>query len=327
MNHATLVARLDHLVEETYALWDAGWVGFNWRGYTFDHVQRVRGLALSLARRSAGDLRVTELAALLHDITKAYDGEYQVGPDGKRVVDAQGYWMCQMRPPQRDNLVTQLYLELGLQGQVHSESGATLAEHLLTSWGVSSELTKRVTQTIRDHLNPEPDAPVESHCLFDADTIDANIGLPAFVRNIYINLHYYDQRKAANSLPIDALLRQAPLDFLRPYVSEKLPSWSEGKQRDFVPKLGLECSRELAICRLQRLSETWARLAAELDEFDYQREHGCLAVLLHFMTHQDDPSIAAETRYLIEDWIASNGVTPPARLLMEHLSREAAGEE
>ena len=41
----------------------------------------------------------------------------------------------------------------------------------------------------------------------DADTIDANVGLPAFVRNIYINLHFYDQRKAPEAPPIAQVLQ------------------------------------------------------------------------------------------------------------------------
>ena len=47
-----------------------------------------------------------------------------------------------------------------------------------------AELVSRVALTIRQHLRPPEDAPLESGCLYDADTIDANIGLPAFVRLI-----------------------------------------------------------------------------------------------------------------------------------------------
>ena len=43
MDYSETIACLDELVKETYALWEPGWVTFNWRGYTYDHVRRVRG--------------------------------------------------------------------------------------------------------------------------------------------------------------------------------------------------------------------------------------------------------------------------------------------
>jgi putative nucleotidyltransferase with HDIG domain len=127
MSYEDLLRDLETLLRDTYALWDEGWVTFNWRNYTYDHVQRVRGLAVTLCRAEGGDPAVTELAALLHDVTKAYDGEYLTGPDGKRLVDEHGYWRNEVRRPPRGNAVTELYDRLGLAGQLHNESGATLA--------------------------------------------------------------------------------------------------------------------------------------------------------------------------------------------------------
>lgn len=322
-----LLASLDALVRDTYALWDEGWVSFNWRAYTYDHVQRVRALAVRLARDSGGDPWVTELAALLHDITKAYDGEVELDKDGKRKLDANGHWHSAQRPPARDNEVTRLYDELGLAGQLHHESGAALAERLLARRGVDGATIAGVSQAIRDHLQPREGAPIASCALYDADTIDANIGLPAFVRNIYINLHFYDARRPAGSPALDDLLREAPLDFLRPYIHDKLPTWSQGKQRDFIPRLMLPASRELSLARLERLADVWAGFSGELGEFERTRERGRLAVLWHYMTHRDDPSISDETRILAEEWVERDGATPEARELVGHIVREAAGDE
>ena len=54
MEYEALMNDLEELLKETYSLWDPGWVTFNWRGYTYDHVQRVRRLALSICRQATG---------------------------------------------------------------------------------------------------------------------------------------------------------------------------------------------------------------------------------------------------------------------------------
>lgn len=325
VEHTALIAELDELVAETYRLWDSGWVTFNWRSYTYDHVQRVRGLARTLCMREEGDPLVCELASLLHDITKPYDGEHVVDAEGKRVVDANGFWHNAPRPPARSNEVTALYDALGLAGQLHNVSGAVVAEHLLRRRGVDAVTCERVAQAIHDHLRTPSGAPVESCCLSDADTIDANIGLPAFVRNIYIHLHFRDQRLAPGDVPTDVLLREAPLDYLRPYICESLPLWSEGKQRDFVPALFTAAGVRIAQERLAALTAAWDLLRRELDAFEVASKRGAMAVVLHFMRHRDDPSIAEETTCLCETWLAADHVLPEARALVERLQREMAG--
>jgi putative nucleotidyltransferase with HDIG domain len=326
MEREALLRDLDMLVKETCELWDPGWVTFNWRQYTYDHVQRVRGLAVTLCRAEGGDVWVTDLAALLHDITKPYDGEYVTDAQGKRLVDAQGYWRNAYRPPTRANEVTELYERLSLQGQLHHESGAAIATHLLRARGLDEATIGRVAQTVYDHLQCPADAPVESQCLADADTIDANVGLPAFVRNIYINLHFFDQRKAPEAPPIAQVLREGPVGFLRPYVSENLPRWNAGKRRDFVPKLLTVAAQTLADRRLQRLDDLFGSMAEELGTFGANGRRSRLEVVLHYMTHQDDPSIAAETAYLATQWVTPE--TPaPVRELVAQIQREIAGAE
>ncbi len=321
--HATIRA-LDQLLKDTYLLWDAGWVTFNWRAYTYDHVHRVKGLTLHLGQCEGADLRILELAALLHDITKPYDGEYVVDQQGKRVIDAQGYWRNEIRKPARTNKITDLYDRLGLGGQLHNESGAIIARHLLAEYGFDDATCERVAQTIRDHLKPVEDAPIESRCLYDADTLDANIGLPAFVRNIYINLHFHDVRKAPGTPPVDVFLRDAPQEYMRAYL-EKLPGWTQGKERDFVPRMTTKTGREIALKRLARMNATWDLLNEEMADYATCSEHGCLAVVLHFMRHRDDPSITDETAYLAEQWLRRNGASPQAHAFISHLQREAEG--
>jgi len=56
--HDEVLERLNTLTRDTYQLWDHEWVGFSWRNYTYDHVRRVRNLALSLAAEEGADPRV-----------------------------------------------------------------------------------------------------------------------------------------------------------------------------------------------------------------------------------------------------------------------------
>lgn len=324
MEHSELTTYLDRLLRETYSLWDAGWVSFNWRNYTYDHVQRVRGLAMTLASREGGDRLVVELAAQLHDITKPYDGEYLTGPDGQRLVDEHGRWRNALRPPARANVVTRLYDELGLAGTLHNESGAAVARRVLADCGVAEALIEQVAQTILDHLGPGSAAPIASRCLYDADTIDANIGLPALVRNLYIQLHFYDVRRSPGELPIAEILASDPLRFLRPYVAESLPRWAGGKRQDFIPRLTTAAGRDLANARLDRLETTIGWLGESLADYAVGVDHSGADLILHYMRHSDDPSLWAETERLIQTWTAPH--TPPQTMaLLTQLRDEMRG--
>lgn len=324
MDYHTLVRSLDELLRETFLLWDPGWVTFNWRGYTYDHTQRVRGLAVTLCCCEGGDETVTELAALLHDISKPYDGAYIVDVEGKRIVDERGYWKNEPRLPVRSNAVTRLYDELGLAGKLHNESGAILATHVLRARGVDDTTCERVARTIRDHLRPPEGRTLESACLYDADTIDANIGLPAFVRNIYINLHFHDARKRPETPPLDALLRDHPMGFLEPYVLDNLPRWVGGKRRDFVPRLLTGSARALSMARLERLERVFADLAQEVRDQDNGQSR--LDVVRHFVQHREDPSISAEAESLANR-LSREGAPSDGRRLVEQIQRELAGLE
>jgi hypothetical protein len=210
---------------------------------------------------------------------------------------------------------------------LHHESGAAVATELLRARGVAKPLVVGAATAIREHLLPTAEASLEGRCLYDADTIDANIGLPAFVRNIYINLHFHDMRRKPEAPTLDTLLRDAPLDFLRPYVTENLPRWAEGKLRDFPPKLMTRAGRELSLARMERLNTTFRSLADELADYATNSHQGSLAAMLHYMRHHDEPSIAAETNYLAQGWLSADGATPQARAFLAQLQREIAGAE
>lgn len=319
-----ILAELEELVQETYTLWDEEWVGFSWRNYTFDHVQRVRRLAMALAQREGGDTRVLEFAALLHDITKSYDGEI-IMRDGKRVLDANGFWLNETLPPARSNRVTELYDRLGLAGTVHSISGACIATHLLSEYGFDQPFLDHVAEIIRSHLKVTERSSLEGRCIYDADTIDANIGLPAFYRNIQITMHRMEQQVAGEGRDLDAYLQEHLREYLTSYLGERVPAWNEGKRNDFVPRLTTAAGRACALARVERLAAQVQAMQAELADFDRAVEHGRLAIVRYFMLNRRNPSLAAQMRYLTAAWAPARA-DAGARELLSSLQAECAGE-
>jgi len=322
-----LLDELSELVRETYHCWEAGWVGFTWQNYTYDHVQRVRKLALTLGRREGVDLRVLEFATLLHDITKGYDGEVITDGQGRRLLDERGFWHNELRLPVVHNRVTEIFERLGLAGQLHHESGAAVAQELLAEQGLSPTFCKRVAEVIRSHLQPDADSPPEGLVLYDADTIDANCGLPAFLRNVHIHLHFREVRAGPGEVPLDQLLRDRPRDYLDPYIRERLPTWAAGKRRDFPPRLMTEAGREMAERRLAHLEYTLRELAAELDAFEMNSHRGRLAVVLYFMRHRDNPVLSEQLTFLERQWLHLNGATSETHAFVASIRREMEGLE
>ncbi|MCL5946502.1 MAG: HD domain-containing protein, partial [Chloroflexi bacterium] len=260
---AAVLVELSTLAEHTFTLWDQDWVGFSWRAYTHDHVRRVRNLAMTLCALEGGSPRPLDVAATLHDITKPYDGEI-VMKDGKRVLDENGFWRNAYLPPARHNRVTQIYERMNLRGQLHNVSGARVAEALLDAYGYDAAFQAHVAEIIISHLRVTEETSLEGRCLYDADTIDANIGLPALYRNIHITMHHLERQYDTATSSLDEYLRQHFSTFFVPYVSERLPNWIAGKQRDFIERLTTSNGQEIAQQRIDRLSTIVQRVQEEL---------------------------------------------------------------
>jgi hypothetical protein len=318
--HRATVAELDALVAETHQLWDEEWVGFSWRNYTHEHMRRVRGLAGTLADAEGADPRVVTLAATLHDVTKSYDGEILVGPDGKRVLDENGFWRNESLPPARSNAVTTIYDQLGLVGSVHHVSGGAVARVLLELRGFSGGLIDGVEQAIIEHLIATPESSVAGKCLYDADTIDANIGMPAFYRNIQISLRGQDSQFATRGESFRDWLSANLGAFLDTYLRERIPAWIDGKARDFVPKLMTSTGRDVATERLRRLSHVVEEMASELGDLDRARRHGAIRVVESFMTRRSNPRLVDEL-----DHVEATSESDTTMAFVGHIRREVAG--
>jgi hypothetical protein len=313
---------LDALLCETYQLWDQDWVGFSWRNYTYDHVRRVQNLALSLAAEEGGQARALAFAAVLHDITKSYDGEVELR-DGQRVVDQQGLWRNAFLPPSRTNAVTRLYEMLNLAGTVHHVSGAQIADALLAERGYPATFRAHVGEIIVSHLKVTAASSLEGRCLYDADTIDANIGLPALYRNVQISLHRLEQQYAERGTALDPDLGDHLHDLVRNYVCERWPAWVAGKQRDFVARMTTEAGRRRAQVRVERLGSVLAVMRAEVEVFDVARVTGYLAPVIYFMQHRRNPSLSADLAVLETRWPQDSA--PAAARFVELVRRESAG--
>ncbi len=320
-----VLQRLDELVRQTHLLWDQEWVGFSWRNYTYEHMQRVRGLARTMARDEAADTRVLEFATTLHDVTKSYDGDIIVGPDGKRILDESGFWKNEVLQPSRTNVVTELYAQLDLGGTLHNVSGGRIADALLEREGLDPAFRARVDRAIREHLQAGQDASLEGKVLYDADTIDANIGLPAFYRNIQISMHGQDNQYAKRGERFVDWLREHLHEYLQTYFRERIPTWIEGKDRDFVPKMTTGAGRQVAQQRLDRLRQINSTLTDELEELEHALGSGRLAVVRYFMENRSNPQLTQQLALLEQRWSGDAEPSSPGELL-RHIRDEVEGK-
>ena len=301
--------QIEALVAETFGLWDEGWVEFSSPKYYLNHTHRVRNLSREIGRQECADLRVLEYATLLHDITKRYDGGILMDEGGNRIVDERGFWRNQLVLPARENRVTELYREQDLFGTLHNLSGAVIAEEILKEKGLPEHLRQAIVSVIRGHLRSEHadwgGGGIEGDILHEADTMDSNLGLVAFFRNIQIHTHR-------------AVERAGKLD-LQEYV-RYIPNWLNMKE-EFLPKTHTPTGRELGVTRQRRNREIYDQLARELDDFDVNLRFGLLGVVHYFMSCHEDPDLPAQMTYLREVWIPERRNTLDGRVAREGLAR------
>lgn len=307
------LGRVHALVRDTFGLWDVNRVGFSWRNYYLEHTLRVRNLCLRLGREEGADRRLLDVAALLHDITKRYDGGILTDANGKRILDQFGFWRNELVLPARQNIVTRLYQHYDQFYELHSLSGAKVGWSVLDLLGFSREFSDAVAEVVGAHVKPDKldghwlasaYRRPESRILCDADTIDSNLGLVAFYRNVEI--HTYHMVKRSGKADLHA------------YV-DSIPRWLQMKH-DFLSKLMTDAGRRIGQERQQRNLDFCRLMLAEKDNFDLNRQYGLLGVFDYFMSRYEDPNLDEEMRHLAEVWI------PERRRRLERESNPAANE-
>lgn len=295
------LAELERLTKETFDLWNEVRVGFSWRSYYMNHTLRVRANALAIGALEGADPEVLAYAATLHDITKRYDGPYKVDQQGRRVVNKDGLWVNEPLMPARANRVTRLYDEMNLYYQVHHDSGAAIAQRLLTEGGHQPEFARQVAHVIRGHLRPinppwrlgspeDPYGDPESCALYDADTIDANLGAVAFYRHVQIHGYREIREKGA-------------LDPVR-YV-DAVGEWVTRK-REFVTSRISETAKAVAADRFEtdRTIHAWLEEERRSEEsIRVALEYGLMGLIQFFLQHVEDPNMDAELDAVERVWI------------------------
>lgn len=293
-----LLNEIENLIRETFGLWDQVRVGFSWRHYYFNHTQRVRALSRTIGRKEGADLRTLEYAALLHDITKRYDGGMVTDKEGNRVVDQEGFWRNEQILPTRSNRITELYAAHTQFHTLHHRSGALIARELLREYGFEEAFCRAVASTIEAHLKPRDMdeaqkqrlyRTIESQVLHDADMIDSNLGLIALYRNVQIHA--------------GRMIQQDSEVDLQRYV-ETLPRWL-GMKESFLSQMMTETGRRIGETRQQRNVEIYRQVTEEMTE-DHAGVHlqfGLVGVFQYFMDGADDPDLHAHMEHLRTVWI------------------------
>jgi len=291
----TVLKGLQELVRETFLLWDEIWVGFSWRHYYLNHTQRVRALSREIGKLEGADLRKLEYSAVLHDVTKRYDGKVHTDSQGKRILDENGFWHNELLMPKRENTVTKLYTELDQFGKLHNVSGALIAEKLLNSYGFPTGFCSSVGSIIKSHLNPDMCEDGASHSgapekriLYEADTIDANIGLPAFYRNVQIRTHFSMAEKGRSDI-------EEYVSHIDPWISSKT---------SFLDRIETKTGKDVATRRLNRMKRISRQIREELGT-GLRRgiTYGLLGITKEFMDHNEDPNLQDEMSFLTDRWI------------------------
>lgn len=315
LNDAQILKELEELVKETFLLWDEKRVGFSWRHYYFNHTQRVRMLSLSIGKNEGADIRKLEYATLLHDITKRYDGEFITDKNGRRIVYEDGFWRNEVLPPNpnKNNIVTKLYEEHDQAYKLHNVSGAFIAGEILRRYGFPENFCDGVSSIILAHLKPSEsnteemekfNRNLEGRILYEADTMDSNLGLVAFFRNIGIHIY--------------SMVNRSGKADLKEYI-EGIPRWLDMKE-DFLSKMQTDTGRKIGEARQRRNWEVWSWIEKEKEDFELNETYGTLSIIKYFVSCYDDPNLQEQMAYVENELI-------PARKKMlanENSGRKAA---
>ncbi|HGJ66097.1 TPA: HD domain-containing protein [bacterium] len=317
LDDAKILKELENLVKETFMLWDEIRVGFSWRHYFFNHTQRVRKLSMTIGKQEGADLRRLEYASLLHDITKRYDGNFLTDKDGKRVFNEDGLWLNEMLwpNPNKSNIVTELYKKHELAYKIHNDSGGIIAKHLLKQYGLDDDFCDAVASSIVYHLKPNDTSVekskefmnnLEARIIYEADTMDSNLGLMAFFRNIGIHTHFAVQKNGRYDL--------------KEYLSG-IPRWLDMKD-DFIPSMQTETGKKIGKARQQRNRDVWNLIEKELENSELNETYGIIGIVEYFMSCHEDPSMAEQMNYVDKVWLPER-----KQMLANENSRRAIAEE
>lgn len=290
-----VLQELTQLAHDTFSLWRERWVGFSWHNYYFNHTQRVQALSRTIGVNEGANLIALDFAAILHDITKRYDGEIILDSKGQRALDTNGFWHNELLLPQKENIITSLYREYNLFHTLHNHSGAVVAQHLLETYDLDPAFCNLISAIIESHLKPDYESDQDEHylekqILYEADTLDSNIGLTAFYRNIQIRTHHS--------------IKNGGYADLSEYIPT-IESWI-ARKRNFMEKIITATGVAIAEIRLQQMNLVYSQILDDYrNHFETSRRYGLLGIMQYFMDHNSDPNLTTELSYLQSHWLPS----------------------
>ena len=121
--------------------------------HDWSHVERVKNLALTIGKKEKADLKILEIAALLHDIGRKKEMELK-----NKICNGKKY--C------------------------HAFEGAIEAEKILQDFNLSKDEIDNIVHCVKTHRFRNNDKPesIEAKVLFDADKLDS-IGAVGIARD------------------------------------------------------------------------------------------------------------------------------------------------
>jgi len=240
------------------------------------------------------------------------------------VIDKNGFWHNELLLPKRENLVSKLYKKFNQFHTLHNVSGALISKKILESYGLSSNFCDSVSSIIESHLKSDTSNNLEEKLLYEADTMDANLGLIAFYRNIQINTHF-------------AKIKNSKVD-LRKYVS-RIEPWIN-RTISFMKNMNTESGTRIANKRYKRMKDFSSNVIEEFKHnFTESVKYGLLGIIKGFMDQNDDPNLHEDIKYFLTGWIperrklVNNEIDPKiktifqrATLFFQLLSKEIEGK-
>jgi len=172
-------------------------------------------------------------------------------------------------------------------------SGAFVAKKILESHGFKADFCNSVSSIIVSHLKPDSFNKdsldiIEKKILYEADTIDANIGLIAFYRNIQIHTHYM-------------LAEKGKVDFQQ-YI-KRLEPWIQ-RNVSIIEKMMTKTGIQIAMQRRKKMKDLTSRLKKELENnFFKSLEYGVFGIIKLFIDNNSEPNLNEEMHYLFNEWI------------------------
>ncbi len=220
----------EHLQTKVWEIADSYYPKHDW-AHGRSHIERVLRMAKEIGKREGANLKIIDLAAILHDIFENREAHSNIG------------------------------------GFRHEIEGSKEARKILTGLGASSSTIDAVCHCIESHRKRsgriEPQT-IEAKCLFDADKLDC-IGAIGIIRSAFVSFdhqqEFYREEKDLEAYKHRNIRQDGTIiDYAR--HSSNLEY--ELSLKDVEKRMYTETGKKLANERSAFMDEFYSRLGKEL---------------------------------------------------------------